>query len=266
MAKLGMPSAFAGAVSRDVFGDQLWRATLDAGLDDALHPAPRQIAAARDRAPARPAQLFLRRRRQRRPAFRRRASCRKAGSARLPLGALRRHQPRAPAAGGQAGRAGGDTKGAGRAHQLRPELPRADGRELRPDPAPHDRAGRRDEGSEEDLVGLLRTHDADAAFATLRGWNPDATYLYTKGAAGACAAYAATERGIWRRRASARGHGRRGRRQHRRAGVEHAACARARRPRPPAFRRRGGRRGLPRGRRHAAVAGRHRYAAGGMQA
>ena len=39
--------------------------------------------------------------------------------------------------------------------------------------------------SEEDLVGLLRTQDADAAFATLRAWNPEASYLYTKGAQGA---------------------------------------------------------------------------------
>jgi fructokinase len=39
--------------------------------------------------------------------------------------------------------------------------------------------------SDEDLIGLLRTTDADAAFATLRSWNPQASYLYTKGAAGA---------------------------------------------------------------------------------
>ena len=39
--------------------------------------------------------------------------------------------------------------------------------------------------SEEDLAGLFRTKDIDDAFATLRGWNPTATYLYTKGAAGA---------------------------------------------------------------------------------
>ncbi len=33
MAHLGLPSAFAGAISRDVFGDALWRATEAAGLD-----------------------------------------------------------------------------------------------------------------------------------------------------------------------------------------------------------------------------------------
>ena len=39
--------------------------------------------------------------------------------------------------------------------------------------------------SEEDLAGLFRTDDIDAAFATLRSWNPQATYLYTKGEHGA---------------------------------------------------------------------------------
>ncbi|MYM92997.1 carbohydrate kinase family protein [Duganella vulcania] len=39
--------------------------------------------------------------------------------------------------------------------------------------------------SEEDLEGLFRTADIDGAFATLRSWNPSATYLYTKGSAGA---------------------------------------------------------------------------------
>lgn len=39
--------------------------------------------------------------------------------------------------------------------------------------------------SDEDLLGLFRCEDADAAFARLRAMNPDATYLYTLGAAGA---------------------------------------------------------------------------------
>jgi fructokinase len=39
--------------------------------------------------------------------------------------------------------------------------------------------------SDEDLLGLLRSHDADSAFTTLRSWNPGASYLYTRGAAGA---------------------------------------------------------------------------------
>jgi fructokinase len=48
--------------------------------------------------------------------------------------------------------------------------------------------------SDEDLIGLLRTNDPDAAFTTLRTWNPQASYLYTKGAAGA-ALYTPT--GAW---------------------------------------------------------------------
>ncbi|HWW70034.1 MAG TPA: carbohydrate kinase, partial [Duganella sp.] len=39
--------------------------------------------------------------------------------------------------------------------------------------------------SEEDLAGLFRTDDIETAFATLRGWNPAAIYLYTKGGDGA---------------------------------------------------------------------------------
>ncbi|MYM66430.1 carbohydrate kinase [Pseudoduganella sp. FT55W] len=39
--------------------------------------------------------------------------------------------------------------------------------------------------SEEDLEGLFRTKDIEGAFATLRSWNPAATYLYTKGGNGA---------------------------------------------------------------------------------
>lgn len=39
--------------------------------------------------------------------------------------------------------------------------------------------------SDEDLCGLLRTDDADSAFATVRGMNADAVFLYTRGARGA---------------------------------------------------------------------------------
>ena len=39
--------------------------------------------------------------------------------------------------------------------------------------------------SVEDLAGLFRTDDTDGALATLRSWNPQAVYLYTKGAQGA---------------------------------------------------------------------------------
>jgi fructokinase len=39
--------------------------------------------------------------------------------------------------------------------------------------------------SDEDLLGLLRCKDADKAFSALRSMNPAATYLYTRGAQGA---------------------------------------------------------------------------------
>lgn len=39
--------------------------------------------------------------------------------------------------------------------------------------------------SDEDLAGLFRHDDIDGAFAMLRSWNPQATYLYTRGAQGA---------------------------------------------------------------------------------
>jgi len=39
--------------------------------------------------------------------------------------------------------------------------------------------------SDEDLVGLFRTDQHNEAFAKLRGWNPHAVYLYTRGAEGA---------------------------------------------------------------------------------
>jgi fructokinase len=39
--------------------------------------------------------------------------------------------------------------------------------------------------SDEDLRGLFRTNDEASALATLRSWQPNATILYTRGAAGA---------------------------------------------------------------------------------
>ena len=39
--------------------------------------------------------------------------------------------------------------------------------------------------SDEDVCGLLRSDDPDAALLTLRGWNPQARVLYTRGAQGA---------------------------------------------------------------------------------
>lgn len=39
--------------------------------------------------------------------------------------------------------------------------------------------------SDEDLAGLFRTRDIGLAFKTLHGWNPEACFLYTRGAEGA---------------------------------------------------------------------------------
>jgi fructokinase len=39
--------------------------------------------------------------------------------------------------------------------------------------------------SDEDLGGLFRHDDIEASFAVLRGWNPQATFLYTRGEHGA---------------------------------------------------------------------------------
>ncbi|MFS2022076.1 MULTISPECIES: carbohydrate kinase family protein [Massilia] len=184
MAKLGAPSAFAGAVSRDVFGDQLWRATLDAGLDERflqrLDKSPLLAIVHRLDPPSYffvgddSADLHF-------------------DAAQLPqdwMGACRWAHfggislARQPLAGKLVALA---------------ETLKARGVRISYDPnfralmdENYDPTLRRMTAladvvkvSEEDLVGLLRTDDADAAFATLRGWNPDATYLYTKGAAGA---------------------------------------------------------------------------------
>ena len=184
MARLGAPSAFAGAVSRDVFGDQLWQASLDAGLDPRfvqrldkspllaivhrLDP-PSYFFVGDDSADLHFDAAALP------PGWR--TGCRWAHFGGISLA-------RQPLAG----------KLVALAEQLK-----AEGVRISYDPnfralmdEAYDPTFRRMTAladvvkvSEEDLVGLLRTDDADAAFATLRSWNPDACYLYTKGAAGA---------------------------------------------------------------------------------
>jgi len=184
MARLGASSAFAGAVSRDVFGDQLWQASLDAGLDarfvQRVHKSPLLAIVHRLDPPSYffvgddsadlhfDAALLP-------PGWR--AGCRWAHFGGISLA-------RQPLAGKLVALA---------------ESLKADGVRISYDPnfralmdEAYDSTLKRMTAladvikvSEEDLVGLLRTHDADAAFATLRGWNPDACYLYTKGAAGA---------------------------------------------------------------------------------
>ena len=184
MAKLGASSAFAGAVSRDVFGDQLWQATLDAGLDERfiqrLSKSPLLAIVHRLDPPSYffvgddSADLHF-------------------DAALLPAGWIK---------GCRWAHFGGISLArqplAGKLVQLAETL-KAQGVRISYDPnfralmdENYDPTLKRMTAladvikvSEEDLVGLLRTHDADAAFATLRGWNPDASYLYTKGGAGA---------------------------------------------------------------------------------
>ena len=184
MARLGVPTAFAGAVSRDVFGDQLWQASLDAGLDtrflQRLDKSP-LLAIVHRLDP--PSYFFvgddsadLHFDATRLPAGWE-AQCRWAHFGGISLA-------RAPLAG--------------RLVDLAERL-KAQGVRISYDPnfranmdARYDATLRRMTAladivkvSDEDLVGLLRVDNADAALATLRGWNPQAGYLYTKGARGA---------------------------------------------------------------------------------
>ena len=184
MAKLGAPSAFAGAVSRDVFGDQLWQATLDAGLDERfIQRLPKSPLLAIVHRLDPPSYFFV-----------------GDDSADLHFDAAR--LPAGWIAGCRWAHFGGISLArqplAGKLVTLA-ELLKERGVRISYDPnfralmdENYDPTLKRMTAladvikvSEEDLVGLLRTNDADAAFATLRGWNPDASYLYTKGAAGA---------------------------------------------------------------------------------
>jgi len=184
MARLGVPSAFAGAVSRDVFGDALAQATEVAGLDmrflqryakspllaivHELHP-PTYYFIGDDSADLHfdAAQLP--------PTWQQQAQWVHFGGislAREPLGS--------------------------KLVALATEL-KAAGVKISYDPnfrvmmdERYDTTLRRMteladvvKVSDEDLEGLFRHADIDAAFATLRSWNPHATYLYTRGAQGA---------------------------------------------------------------------------------
>ena len=184
MARLGVPSAFAGAISRGVFGEQLWQASLDAGLDarfvQRLDKSPLLAIVHRLDPPSYffvgddSADLHF-------------------DAAQLPAGWRTRCRwahfggislAREPLAGKLVALA---------------ESLKAHGVRISYDPnfraimdAAYDPTLQRMTAladvvkvSEEDLVGLLRTDDTGAAFAALRSWNPDACYLYTRGADGA---------------------------------------------------------------------------------
>lgn len=183
-ARLGMPSAFAGAVSTDVFGQQLAKANAAAGLDarflQRLDHAP-LLAIVHELDP--PSYFFI-----------------GDDSADLHFDAAR-----LPAGWLDAVRwvhFGGISLAreplAGKLLALAREL-KARGVRISYDPNFRALMDRRYDAtlrsmaaladvikvSDEDLLGLFRCDDADSAFAALRAMNPAASYLYTRGARGA---------------------------------------------------------------------------------
>jgi len=184
MARLDVPTAFAGAISNDVFGDALWQASEAARLDmrflQRYDRAPLLAVVHRTDPPAYffigddSADLHF-------------------DAAQLPPG-WREHCKWVHFGGISLAR----EPLAGKLVALAEQLKR-DGIRISYDPnyrllmdERYDATLRRMteladvvKVSEEDLEGLFRTKDIDAAFATLRSWNPAATYLYTKGGDGA---------------------------------------------------------------------------------
>jgi fructokinase len=184
MARLGVTSAFAGAVSRDVFGAELAQANAQAGLDSRFlqqFDRPPLLAVVYQRHP--PSYFFI-----------------GENSADLHFDASL-----LPAAWQQnvewvhfGGISLAREPLAGKLLRLAEEL-KLRGVKISYDPnyralmdARYDATLRRMAGladvikvSDEDLRGLLRRDDADAAFDELRAMNPNATYLYTHGERGA---------------------------------------------------------------------------------
>jgi fructokinase len=184
MAALDVPTAFAGAISNDVFGDALWQASGEARLDlrflQRIEKSPLLAIVHRTDPPAYffvgddSADLHFDA--QALPAGWR-AHCKWVHFGGISLA-------RQPLAG----------KLVALAEQLK-----RDGVRISFDPnyrllmdERYDATLRRMteladvvKVSEEDLAGLFRTGDIATAFDTLRSWNPQAAYLYTKGADGA---------------------------------------------------------------------------------
>ncbi|HEX8611587.1 MAG TPA: carbohydrate kinase [Telluria sp.] len=184
MARLGVPSAFAGAVSCDVFGDQLWDASVAAGLDvrfvqrEARSPL---LAIVWQTDP--PSYFFVGDD----------SADLHFNAARLPDG-WRAHCKWVHFGGISLAR----EPLAGKLLELAASL-KAGGVKISYDPNFRALMDQRYDAtlqrmtaladvikvSDEDLAGLFRTSDLETAFATLRGWNPGATCLYTRGAQGA---------------------------------------------------------------------------------
>ena len=184
MARLGVASAFAGAVSRDVFGDALKTASAQAGLDlrflQQVDKSP-LLAIVHGRNPPRyffvgddSADLHF-------------------DAARLPPQWQRHAQwvhfggislARQPLAGKLLAMAE-DLRMAGVSISYDPNFRVC--MDSRYDATLRRMTELADvvKVSDEDLRGLFRSDDIETAFATLRSWNPRATYLYTRGEHGA---------------------------------------------------------------------------------
>lgn len=184
MARLEVPTAFAGAISRDVFGDALWQASEAARLDLRFlqrYPHSPLLAIVHRTDP--PAYFFVGDD----------SADLQFDAAALPQG-WRAHCKWAHFGGISLAR----EPLAGRLLALAAQL-RQEGVRISYDPnyrllmdERYDATLRRMTAladvikvSEEDLEGLFRTRDTATAFATLRSWNPAAAYLYTKGGDGA---------------------------------------------------------------------------------
>ena len=184
VAKLGIGSAFAGAISTDYFGQQLWRASAEAGLDlrflQQVEKSP-LLAMVTSHHP--PEYFFV-------------------GDDAADL----YFNPHVLPAGWQTGVRWVHFGGISLARQ-----PLADrlvalatalkhqGIKISYDPNFRVLMNKHYDGtlqkmvrladvikvSDEDLAGLFRTEDIDKAFTTLRSWNPQATLLYTRGGEGA---------------------------------------------------------------------------------
>ena len=184
MARLGVPSAFAGAVSLDVFGDALAGANDAAGLDRRFlqrYARSPLLAIVHELHP--PTYYFI-----------------GDDSADLHFDAAQ--LPQGWMQGAQWVHFGGISLAreplAGKLVALAEEL-KAAGVRISYDPNFRVMMDERYDAtlarmtaladvvkvSDEDLAGLFRHDDLDAAFALLRSWNPQASFLYTRGAAGA---------------------------------------------------------------------------------
>ncbi|GAB3242274.1 carbohydrate kinase family protein [Chitinimonas naiadis] len=184
MASLGVPSAFAGAISRDCFGDDLWRASEAAGLDlrflQRLDKSP-LLAVVHETQP--PKYFFVGDD----------AADLHFDPALLPEGWMQGARwahfcgislARPPLAGRLVALAG-TLKAAGVKISYDPNFRVLMDERYDATLQQMTRLADVVKVSDEDLAGLFRTEDIDAAFATLRDWNADATYLYTRGGEGA---------------------------------------------------------------------------------